>query len=286
MQRNCRVACSVLSTLALAAFLAGCKEPPYRPKTAADINRGVDVFQTSTGKPTSIRFASHPIPADFFCPGSPPFNGEIQLSGIPLATEPAGVAANGDTLVERLEGAPFGAKIPVKVRALRLTSASPLKIACASGDTDWRADVCACGEQPTTHIVAKVDQPCGCGHFDGALKIKICLRFTEVPGGKVLGPLKQEVNLKIADMPWCPKPGQGEPVIGQPFRVDTGCEGKPDFDNVPGTSNFFPGWTCDLQVPGVDCLTKYASLTHCHDDSSGPVGNNKHCVNPICGRKD
>src|SRR5262249_49575379 len=113
----------------------------------------------------------------------------------------------------------------------------------------------------------------------------ICLRFTAAAGGKVVGPVRSEVDLKIADMPWCPKPGAGEPIISQPFRVNESCDGKPDFDKLPGTSNFFPGWTCDLQQPADHCLTKYAALPHCHSAGDPNDPNHQHCVNPMCPRE-
>ena len=47
------------------------------------------VFQTSASKPTSVDFAPHPIPAGFFCPGSAPFNGHVELKGVgPVTLRP------------------------------------------------------------------------------------------------------------------------------------------------------------------------------------------------------
>jgi len=293
------VLCSILCVLVLMAFLAAPaagqssdkydKKPTDKKPTESygkrppTIVHGVDVFQTSTGKPTKADFAKNPIPADFFCKGSAPFKGEIELRGVPLTTAPAGVAANGDTIVERLGNGVFvsgAAKIPVKVRALQLTGAQPLSIECPNqGTTQWKVDTCLCGPQPTTKIMVKVDQSCGCGHFDGELRLNTCLTFTEAKSGRKAGPLKQAVDLKITDMPWCPKPGAGEPVISGPFMVDTNCDGKPDM-KLTKTTNFFPGWKCDNQA--VDCLTQYASLTHCHE---GPSKEHPHCVNPMCKRQ-
>ncbi|MFL6260429.1 MAG: hypothetical protein ACJ76Y_12010 [Thermoanaerobaculia bacterium] len=280
MRRNSRVLWSILCALALAAPLAGQDRPAAR--RIPPIVHGVDVFQTSASQPTSVDFAPQPIPAGFFCPGSAPFNGQVQLKGVPLETAPPGVLGAGDTVVERLKDGIFSggtATIPVQVRALQLTSVKPLSISCKSGPTDWKVDVCLCDKQPVTKIVAKVDQPCGCGHFDGELVLETCLRFTDTATGKVTGPIKQEVRLKIAAMPWCPKPVPNTLAIG-PFRVRS-CGGQGE-KPLPGTSAFSPGWTCAEQVPGVDCWTKYASLTHCHQ---GPTPDHPHCVNPVCGKR-
>jgi hypothetical protein len=268
--------------LALVAFLTA---PVGAQPT---IVHGVDVFQTSTSKPTSADFAANPIPADFFCKGSAPFKGKIELKGVPLTTAPAGVTTNGDTVVERLKDGVFSGKvatIPVQVRALQLTGSGMFNVACpGQGETEWRVDACLCpGKQPITKIQVKVDQACGCGHFDGDLDLNTCLRFTRVvkgkATGKVAGPIKQPVMLKISDTPWCPKPGKGEPQIRESFAVDTNCDGKPDL-KLPGTTNFHPGWKCDNQ--NVDCLTQYASLTQCHQ---GPSPDHPHCINPMCPRK-
>jgi hypothetical protein len=279
MQRNRRVVCSLLCALALAAFLAGCHHRKYGVRTAA--SRGVDVFQTSSapGQGTGVDFAANPIPANFFCPGSPPFNGQIALVGKPLTTSPGGVAGNSDTIVERLKDVSFdggSATIPVKVRALSLTSSSPLSINCTSGPSNWDVDVCVCGDQPTTSIVARVDQPCGCGHFDGTLRLATCLRFTNKADGRVVGPIKQPVDLTIQGMPWCPKPMANAVVINGPFTV-TSCDGQV---SLPGTSDFFPGPTCAEE--NENCFVKFASLTHCH---KGPSPTHQHCVNPVCGER-
>lgn len=265
-------------TLVLGVFLA----------TAAvaqpTIVHGVDVFQTSTSNPTIADFSTNPIPAGFFCPGSAPFTGQIQLKGVPLTTSPAGAAANGDTIVERLADGVFSggsASIPVVVRALRLTGVNTLVVTCGDGTTStWRVDTCLCGLQPTTKITVTVDQSCGCGHFSGTLQLKICLTFTNVATGAVAGPISQAVLLNINNMPWCPKPGLGEPTIASFFGVDTNCDGQPDL-RLPGTTNFYPGWDCSNQ--GVDCWTQYASLTHCHP--ADPGTDHLHCVNPICRPK-
>lgn len=266
----------IACTLVLGVFLAvaAVAQPTIAP--------GVDVFQTSTGGATAVDFGPNPIPAGFFCPGSAPFTGTIQLQGAPLSTVPAGATANGDIVVERTAAGVFAggvATIPVVVRAIRLTSVGTFTVACGDGTTtEWKVDTCLCpGNQPITNITVKVDQACGCGHFSGKLQFRICLTFTNVRTGATAGPISQVVTMNIVNMPWCPNPGAGEPVV-PPFTVDTNCDGQPD-RQLRGSSNFHPGWNCGNQ--GVDCWTQYASLTHCHE---GPTPTHKHCVNPICGK--
>ena len=52
--------------------------------TITTITSGVDIFSTSTG--TVADFAISPLPAGFFCAGSPPFSGTVPLTGVPLTT--------------------------------------------------------------------------------------------------------------------------------------------------------------------------------------------------------
>ena len=269
------ILCGIL--LALPA-MAATTSPPT-------IVHGVDLFTTSPG--TRADFTSNPLPADFFCTGSSAFSGSIPLTGVPLATSPAGIAGSTDTLVERLADGIFSssgtATVPVILRALKMRGSSNLTVFCPGvGNTSWQVDVCACGPQTQTTITAKVGPDCNvCGTFDGTLMVNACLRFTRVDNGQVAGPFQQTIRLGITSMPWCYTPGLHETVVSSPFTVDTNCDGLPDL-KVPGTSNFHPGWSCS--TVGQDCWTLFSSLTHCHTNYTNP-NDHPHCVNPVCGRQ-
>ena len=110
---------------------------------ASEIAPGFDLFTTDPGT-TSIDFAVSPLPADFFCPGSPPFVGIVDLEGIPLGTE------NVDTIVERKAGinplpVPAGSDtIAIELVALNLKSVSPIVVTgCAVDPQDWDLEVVA-----------------------------------------------------------------------------------------------------------------------------------------------
>jgi hypothetical protein len=282
MQRNgSRILCRLGCLLVVGVFLAA-------PSTAQPIiNPGVDLFETPANGATVIDFASNPIPADFFCAGSPPFTGSVPLKGVPLATNPPGIAGNTDTIVERLTAGVFSAptgtaSFTVVPRAVRLTSINDIVVVCGDGTSSrWRADVCTCGPQPTSKFTVKIDSCGNCGFANGTLSLRVCVRFTNVDTGETAGPITQNITLNINNMPWCYRPGPGETVVNQSFAVDTNCDGQPDL-TLPPTSNFHPGWRCGSQ--GVDCWTQYAALTHCHPNYTNP-GAHDHCINPVCGER-
>ena len=267
-----------LSVLVAAPVMAAAATPP-------PITSGIDIFSTSAG--TQADFTNNPLPADFFCTGSSAFSGSIPLTGVPLTTVPAGIAGSADTIVQRLANGVFGtagtATIPVILRALKMRGSSNLSVFCPGvGNTAWRVDVCLCGPQKQTSITAKIDPACGtCGTFDGTLAVNACLRFTRLDNGQVAGPVQQPLTLGINAMPWCYKPGVNETVIPTAFSVDTNCDGLADLD-LPGTTNFHPGWKCSNA--GQDCWALFASLTHCHTNWTHP-NEHPHCVNPVCGRQ-
>lgn len=257
------------------------------------IRKGVDLFETSQTGGTQVDFSFTPVPAGFFCSGSSAFTGKVNLKGVPLATAPAGVAGNTDTIVERLADAVFpatggSATVPVVVRALGLTSTSNIQVFCPNEGvlTEWRVDACLCAcdsgsLQPITTLTLTLDQACGCGSANGSLRLNVCLRFTRVDTGQTVGPISQTINLEVKDLSWCPNPGNGDLVLTSPFGVDTNCDRRPDLQ-LSGTSNFHPGRTCATQ--GLDCWTQFASLTRCHKNFTNPDAH-PHCVNPVCGKR-
>jgi hypothetical protein len=251
------------------------------------ITSGVDLFSTSAG--TKADFASNPLPAGFFCTGSSAYSGSIPLTGVPLTTVPAGIAGTADTIVERLANGVFStsgtATIPIILRAMKMRSASNLAVSCPGvGITNWQVDACLCGTQTQTSFTASIDPACGvCGTFNGVLSVNVCLRFTRLDNGDVLGPIPRTIQMAISSMPWCYQAGARETVITRSFSVDTDCNGTTD-RTLPATSNFHPGWSC--ANVGQDCWTQFASLTHCHADLHIPPSGHLHCVNPVCGGRE
>ena len=271
MKRCCIAVMLSLAAVALVAVPASAQPP---------ILRGSDLFASASG--TFADFSTNPIPAGFFCPGSPAFAGVIPLGGVPLTTVPPGVAGTTDTIVERLTDGVFGtdgtASIDVIVRALQLRGT--LTVPCGGALTTWTVNACLCGTQPVTKITVKAaDAACGCGTFSGGLQMRVCITFTR--GNVTLGPITQVINLNINNMSWCYQAAAGTTAPKDPFALDTNCDRCPD-RQVPGVTNFHPGWTCESTKPGTDCLTEFGHLTTCHEN---PGGDHEHCVNPVCDRK-
>lgn len=251
------------------------------PAVAQIIPAGSDAFSTATGTVTD--FSANPLPAGFFCAGSPPFAGAIQFIGEPLATNPPNAAGGADTVVARLTAADLSsgmALVPVKVKAISMRSQGVITVTCADGTvTRWivRACLCGCecggGDQPQTTLKLTLTDPaCGCGVADGELELEVCLRFVNVDTGEVRGPVKQNVTLQVTAMPWCFDPPPGVIVPREPFEVDTDCDGSVDCF-MPGSERFVPGVVCGQ----LGCIPPEPS---CH--SSFGTADHDHCVEPTC----
>jgi len=98
------------------------------------IQPGTDAWETPAGQ-THHDFSSSPIPADFFFPGSEPFDGVVQLRGQPLDEALFGTA---DTMVNRQGTAPIDGPgtqgtVPIQIVALSLQSVQPIMVANLTG---------------------------------------------------------------------------------------------------------------------------------------------------------
>ena len=96
------------------------------PAAASDgvIRNGIDVWHTVSG--TFANFRSQPIPAGFLCAGSSAFAGKVPMRGVPIVTRNPGDLAGADTVVLRLDDAPFNAQgiaqTPIQFKAMHLAS--------------------------------------------------------------------------------------------------------------------------------------------------------------------
>lgn len=132
-------------------------------------------------QPTMIEFGAGglpPIPADFFNPGSEPFEGKIWLTG-----NPASASLPADTIVQRTGGSPpldvgQGAQVPIEIIALSLRSVAPVAIGPTFFDVFFEVDT----TQPrsgTAHVHRGSALGGTCGY---SAQFSARLRF-RVPGG-------------------------------------------------------------------------------------------------------
>ncbi|MEM7481270.1 MAG: hypothetical protein AAF481_08865 [Acidobacteriota bacterium] len=273
MTRSHRLTTALFISLALLAVPAFAASPV--------IEAGPDLWRTTDDGSTRADFALEPIPADFFCSGSEPFNGVIGFKGHPLATEPAGILGNTDTIVYRMDDAVFDgegrAHTRVQVIAMEFDSIAPLKNDCGTFDVRTVLE----GEQPVTDMEIRRLRKAG-GVFLAEIAVRVRLIFTPRDGK---GQLELLRDLRFAPAPnaqWTEEAGKDAVAPRNFFRVDTDADGVAD-TWVPGMSNFAAGWESGMNgVPAVappDCHCDYFECGHRHclqtadpvDEPVGPV---------------
>jgi hypothetical protein len=218
------------------------------PLLAADpvIQRGIDVFTTPADGKTYFDFAHNPIPAGFFCKRSAAFTGRVALKGLPLETGVPGQLRGADTVVERLDDAVFNAKgvavTRLQFRALSLVSIAPVKTACGA----FHVYVSLGGKQRVTKMTISRTQEGG-GTFGAPLAVDARMTFIPVKPARAKGASKLELRQSITfpqhAIPWSFTGGamtkRTDFVV-----VDTDGDLTPDAQ-LPGRSNFLPGWPPD-----------------------------------------
>ena len=208
---------------------------------AADrvIQNGIDTWRTTEDGSTFIDFAKTPIPAGFFCSGSEPFTGRVGLRGEPIVTDTPGALGAADTIVQRLDDAPFNkrgvAVTRIQFRALSLTSIQPIETKCGKFTATATLD----GDQPVTRMVIVRENEKG-GRFTGPLSLNVKMSFQ--PVGRVS---TETLEFPVAvhfpgdvNVPWRSK--AVAPIPAGFVRVDTDGDRVPD-TYLPGTSNFIAG---------------------------------------------
>jgi hypothetical protein len=221
---------------------------------AADrvIQNGIDVWRTTGDGSTFISLAKSPIPGGFFCAGSAPFAGRIELRGEPLVTEVPGALGAADTIVQRLDNAAFNkrgqAVTRLQFRALSLKSLAPIETSCGKFDASVRLD----GVQPLTRMVITRRSEDG-GTFSAPLALNVKVSFT--PVGRVSNEvLEMPVEVRFPanpNFPWRTK--TVTPMPAGFVKVDTDGDRVPD-TYIPGTSNFYAGQSSrGAQTKGYYC---------------------------------
>ncbi len=184
------------------------------------------------------------IPADFFGPGSDPFQGTVALQGVPIDTFGAFTGLSPtDTIVERLQdaGPIYPDTIDIEIVELSLESVAPIPVTYNGGQDpelwDVQVEVPANGPQDTGTMTIRHEYPDG-GTFDSTLPVKPRLVFTRQSDLLTTeldwtdagwSPIQYQAN----DVPWC--------HTANPL---TSPAGYIVIERLGLTTNFFPSITC------------------------------------------
>ncbi len=220
------------------------------PSTGQCVPKGDDCFFTQCGK-TQFDFCNDPIPADFFNPGSEPFEGRIYFQGSSPTSPDTVVRRSGAML---LDGPPE--TIPIELVELSLTSCAPITVTDASGGTSlWNVEV---GLSPTPvppgQMTAVKTHPNG-GTFDATFPVQPRFVFTEVGN---------PTNVRVLDTGLTGSPATVFSVTGPGAWVHNTSLPTP----VCGV-NFVPG------VQENPATLEQCCTETCHDN---PAGGHKHCT--------
>jgi hypothetical protein len=246
------------------------------PALALDrtIYNGSDLWRTPGDGTTFADFSKQPLPAGFFCSKSEAFTGRIILRGVPLATGQPGVLGNTDTIIQRLDNAPFNkngvASTRIQVRAMQFESVSSVKTACGQYNAFVKLD----GEQPITTMRIVRDNEKG-GRFFAPIFVNVKISFQPVGRATTEAlELRKELRFPPAvNAQWSAARFSGAPREGF-VKVDTDGDGVPD-TFLPGVSNFAAGRPSPLQKIVIQPIDGTPDPT-CHVETEG-----QHCPVPV-----
>jgi len=176
---------------------------------------------------SSWSFASSPLPAGFFDPGSDPFDGVVQLRGEPLGSVPYGPVGPTDTIVQRtatavLPGLPSSTTVPIEIVALNLVSCNPITVTYGPNPPQQWDLRLTMNDTSTGSMFINHNVPDG-GTFSSSFVVRPTLTFTRH------GDLAERETTRIDNL----TTGGVQWSYDAPHNAVT----------VPETSNFFPGGT-------------------------------------------
>jgi hypothetical protein len=128
------------------------------PASAATINlpEGVDIFIVLPGSTVNLQ-GQYALPADFFGPGSDPFDGVVAVQGVPLDPDPlcqGGSPLPGEILIRRdpimLPDPPAVQEIQIEIVQMKLVSVSPITVTYHGGQNpeEWNLEIVPILPQP------------------------------------------------------------------------------------------------------------------------------------------
>lgn len=144
----------------------------------ADTSGGDDCYNVSCGD-SQQDFNSNPIPADFFGPGSDPFDGIIRLGG--------GDPAGPDTVIHRLSDFSFSgglpsapSTVPIEIVSLNLVSCAPITVTGGQNPGLWNVSVSLSQLSPPQGHMTAIKTYANGGTFTATLYVQARFTFTSV----------------------------------------------------------------------------------------------------------
>lgn len=288
---------SVVIVLALLAAGSSAQLP-------VQILAGDDGWSTPPSGPAGMTlddFGQAPIPANFFDPGSDPFDGVIHFQGKPLVTQPAGVLNSTDTIVNRdWDTQPLSVGdqdvVQIEIVALSLISIAPITVTYNGGMNPEQWDVSvglsSFSPQPPGNMLIRRTSADG-GDFQSDLPVIPKLVFVRQSNLalRILDPAPI-VTLSVGNGAWVLPfgPGGFDPLAHGLFPLPPGVLVDSDIDGIPdkitaGESNFRAG-IADAGGGSFECrLTNEQELLASHgvlppgidDDGDGHPNTCDNC---------
>ena len=219
------------------------------------VEPGVDLWMTQPDcQSSTIDFSSNPIPPDFFGPGSDPFSGIVLLQGIPLPTNPSGVLAPTDAIVERqdtLSLPTIGStdQATIEILALSLVGCQPITVTYGGGPPEvWEVTMTLSSTFPQQRGLMTVTRECiDGGTYVSEIPLIPRLIFTRIDPPPVDPPLVLDDGLtrnltgtgywSSATTPaFTPIQSDGSATVDHDLN-----SGTPDIPVPPSNPNFFAG---------------------------------------------
>ena len=214
---------------------------------ATDVQTGFDPVEHVP--PSSWDFGPVPLPADFFGPGSDPFDGGVPADAGVLPPFPGcpGFLGNTDMLIERksvaaLPGIPSSDVIDVEIVALSLVSPNPITVTYGGGLNPelWDVEITISSSLASTGTMTIRQEHPGGGTFDAQIFLQPHFTFTRVSDSTVRtldGAGIYEDLLEAIGVPWA----YTDPGLTCPTCVTNFIPGHDGVNPVPfvfaGTSS-------------------------------------------------
>jgi len=223
-----------------------------------------DLWETPEDHNTFVDFGCAPIPADFFGPGSDPFDGIITLKGEPLPNSSPDDLGPTDTIVKRSRAASFpvcpssDGPIETEIVALNLVSTMPITVTGSIEDPEeWDVRVCLSEVEPQPLGVTNFNRVCQeGGTFTANLSVIPKFIFTRISDGQQVfldaGAMGLQFPLEITDGHWQFIDSFFDVYVSPPEGVlVSNCDDVLDIMIGPSAVDLIPGLQA---IPCVNCV--------------------------------